>query len=159
VSFTDDTPYVQLLDPFGNPGFSNLVHDLELAGTKFLNATSMNLTGESEITDATAAEAFCAAANTPLLLLDPLFSARDVVGSFPAVDLERLVAVREGHIPLRLIDRIADLEFDRSNANPPRHPHSEYLLGLIDHIELREQELRMQILNYFYRDERINTRV
>ncbi len=153
VSFTDDTPYVQLLDPFGNPGFSNLVHELELAGTEFLNATSMNLTGKSEITEVAAAEDFCSTANTPLLLLDPLFSARDVVGSFPAVDLERLVAVRGGHIPLSLIDRIAGLEFDRSNASTPRHPHSEYLLGLINHIELREQELREHVLNYFYRDE------
>ncbi len=153
VSFTDDTPYVQLLDPFGNPGFSKLVHELELVGTEFLNATSMNLRGESEITEVAAAEVFCSAANTPLLLLDPLYLARDVVGSFPAVDLERLVAVREGHIPLSLIDRIAGLEFDRSDASAHRHPHSEYLLGLINHIELREQELREQILNYFYRDE------
>ncbi len=153
VSITDDTPYVQLLDPSGNPGFSNFVHELELLGTEFLNATSMNLTGESEITDATTAEVFCSAANTPLLLLDPLFLAQDVVGSFPAVDMERLAAVREGHIPLSLIDRIVGLDFDRSNASAPRHPHSEYLLKLIDHIELRGQELRKQILNYFCRDE------
>ncbi len=150
VSTSNGTPYVQMLEPLGNLVFANLVHELESAGIKSVNATSLNLAGESEITDPSKAEAFCSAADVPFLLHDPLFAAREVTGSFPAVDLERSVAVRGGHIPLELIDRVVGIEFDRTNAIAAKHPHSEYLLALRDQRSLRGTELRERILNYFY---------
>ena len=151
VSTREGTPYVQLLEPRGNVLFSNLVTELEAAGIKYVSATSLNLAGESEITDSAAAEAFCAEAEVPLLLHDPLFMANDVIGSFPAVDVERSAAVRDGHVPLDLIDRLVGVKFDRTNATPERHPHSEFLLSLIEQPGLEGEGLRETILCHFYR--------
>lgn len=151
VSTREGTPYMQLLEPRGNVLFSNLVTELEAAGIKYVSATSLNLAGESEITDPAAAEAFCAEAEVPLLLHDPLFAAKDVIGSFPAVDVERSAAVRGGHVPLELIDRLVGVKFDRTNATPEKHPHSEFLLSLIEQPDLKGEGLRETILCHFYR--------
>ena len=150
VSFDEGTPHVQALDPIGNLGFAHLADGLAAAGVRYLNATSLNIAGESEITDLAEAEAFCAASGVPLLLVDPGFAARDVIGSFPVVDLERMTAVREGHIPWDLIDRIAGVRFDRTAVSAAKHPQSPYLLGLAERHTTVGPKLRERILDYLY---------
>ena len=150
LSVQDGVPYVQSLDPYGNLLFSNLAHELNAVGIPFIAASSLNRSGESEICELSAAKTFCGEAGIPYLLRDPLFVAPDVKGSFPIIDLEKMTAVRDGHIPVQIVERIVGLEFDKNGMSPAQHSHSPHLRSLLERQELQGSALRRSVLNHLY---------
>ncbi len=75
--------------------FQTWYTNMNAVGIKFITATSLNQ-GQSEICDLSEAKAFSEEAKVPYLLHDPLLVGPHVKGSFPVVDLEKGVAIREG---------------------------------------------------------------
>ncbi len=149
VSRKDGTPYVQNLDPTGNLLFANLSHELNTAGIRLIAATSLNLRGEEEICDFVEAKRFCEERDVPLLLYDPLYTRLEVKGSFPVIDPVDGTALREGHIPMLLVERMLGLDLDRTNLQPARHPQAPQLLEMCDQ-QWNGSQLRAHILNYLY---------
>jgi hypothetical protein len=123
---------------------------LNRVGVTHVTASSLNLHGESEICDLPDAKEFCDQREAPYLLYDPLFASSEVRGSFPVIDLENDVAIRGGHIPIQLIERIIGLELDKTEMKPSKHPHAQYLEALCDQRHLSSGVLREHILNHFY---------
>jgi hypothetical protein len=150
VSGQDEKLSAQCLDPYGNLLFTHLVHELNEAGIDFVTASSLNCAGENEICDLSAARSFCEANDVPVVLYDPLFAAPDVQGSFPIVDSETMTAIRDGHIPIQIIERIVGLEFDKSSMKPAKYPHSDHLISLLGQQELKGSALRRSVLDYLY---------
>ena len=150
MSFQDGVPYTHNLEPYGNLLFSNLAHELNEAGVTFITGSSLNRAGEDEICELSAAETFCEQTGITYLLRDPLFVAPGVRGSFPTVDLEKMTVVRDGHVPVQLVERIVNLEFDKREMKPAKHPHSPHLLSLLDQRELHGRALRRHLLRHFY---------
>lgn len=149
VSVQDGVPYAHNLEPYGNLLFSNLAHELNEAGITFITASSLNRVGEKEICELSLAKRFCEQAGIPYLLYDPLFVTSEVKGSFPIIDLERMIAIRDGHIPVQLIERTIGLEFDKNKMKPAKHSHSPYLLRLLEQ-DLYGSALRKRVLDHLY---------
>ncbi len=149
VSFKDGTPYVQNLDPSGNLLYTNFSHEVNDMGVHLIAASSLNLQGEDEICDLHEAERFCEERGVPYLLHDPLYARPEVKGSFPVIDLVDRVALRDGHIPMPLVERMLGLELDKSNLGPSKHRQAQGLLEMCDQ-PLRGPPLRAQILGYLY---------
>jgi tRNA A37 threonylcarbamoyladenosine synthetase subunit TsaC/SUA5/YrdC len=86
-------------------------------------ATSMNVSGQPEITEQDEGVAFCAAQGIPFFLADAQDSGR-VRGSFPIVSIERtgLRLVREGHFPGYLVPYQFGAGVDISHAMPAKYP-------------------------------------
>lgn len=150
MSEKNGIPYVQMLDPYGNLLFSNLIHELKAVGVRFVAATSLNLKDESEICELSDARDFCDQRDVPYLLHDPLFGSSEVKGSFLVLDLENNVAIRGRHIPIQLIERIVGWEFDKTDMKPSKHPHAQYLEVMCAQDQLSGGMLRAHILNHFY---------
>ena len=150
VSRKDGVAYVQNLDPYGNLLFANLSRELNIAGIQIIAASSLNLQGESEICDLSEAERFCLERSVPLLLHDPLYARPEAMGSFPVIDLERSVAIRDGHVPIRLVEKVIGITLDKSDMQPCKHPQAQHLLDLYDQPHLVGVQLRESILNYLY---------
>ncbi len=150
VSLKNSVPYVQNLDPYGNLLFANFSRELNIAGIHLIAATSLNMQGESEICDLSEAKRFCQQRSVPYLLHDPLYVRPEVRGSFPVIDLESDTAIRDGHIPIQLVEKIIGTSLDKTDMQPSKHPHAQHFLDLCDQPQLAGIQLRESILNYLY---------
>jgi hypothetical protein len=150
VSLKNSVPYVQNLDPYGNLLFANFSRELNIAGVQLIAATSLNLQGESEICDLSEAKRFCRQRSIPYLLHDPLYVRPEVRGSFPVIDLESGKAIRDGHVPIQLVEKIIGTDLDKTDMQPSKHPHAQHFLDLCDQPQLAGIQLRESILNYLY---------
>ncbi len=149
VSLKDGTPYVQNLDPSGNLLFANFSHDVNDMGVHLIAASSLNLQGEEEICDLPEAKRFCEERGVPYLLHDPLYARSEVKGSFPVIDPVDGSALRDGHIPMQLIENLLGVALNKTNLQPAKHPHARQLLEMCDQ-PLMGSQLRESILNYLY---------
>ncbi len=154
VSTKDGIRYVQSLDPTGSVLFAPLAEKLAASGVPLLAATSLNRHGEEEIVALPAARAFCDDAGIPLLLHDPFFSAPDVKGAFPVIDLVAGAAVRDGHIPIGLVDAMIGFHFDTTAMRPAKHSQARHLQMLSDAPPVSGAALRNMVLDYLYRSVR-----
>ena len=149
VSLRDGIPYVQNLDPSGNLLFTNLSHEVNARDVRLIAASSLNLQGEDEICDLSEAVRFCEERGVRQLLHDPLYAQHEVKGSFPVIDPGDGIAIRDGHIPMGLVEKLTGLELDKTNIQPAKHAHERHLLDMCDS-PLRGPQLREHILAYLY---------
>lgn len=49
-----------------------------------------------------------------------------------------MAAVRDGHIPILLLEKVTGLEFDKSDMAPAKYPHSPYFKDLYNQKQLSE---------------------
>ncbi len=150
VSFKDSVPYVQNLDPYGNLLFANFSRELNVAGIQLIAATSLNLQGESEICDLSEAKRFCQQRSVPYLLHDPLYARPEVRGSFPVIDLESDTAIRDGHVPIQLVEKIIGTSLNKTDMQPSQHSPAQHFLDLCDQPQLAGILMRESVLNYLY---------
>ena len=66
------------------------------------------------------------------------------------IDLVAGSAVRDGHVPMPLIDAIAGFHFDTTEMRPAKHEHSPYFETLSRAPPVRGTALRAMILTHLY---------
>lgn len=150
VSRKNGIAYVQNLDPYGNIYFAMFARKLNDAGVQLLAATSLNMQGEPEICDLADAKQFCQQRGVKTLLYDPLYAYPETHGSFPVIDLGENVAIRDGFIPIRLVEKLIGTSLDQTQMQPSKFPHSQVLDTLCERSWLNGSELRERILNHLY---------
>jgi hypothetical protein len=149
TSLKDGTPYVQSLDPSGNLLVANFSREVNDLGVHVMSGSSLNLQGGDEICDLSTAKRFCDERGVPYLLHDPLYARSEVKGSFPVVDLVDGSALRDGHIPMQLIENLLGVALNKTNLQSAEHPHARHLIEMCDQ-PLMGSRLRESILNYLY---------
>jgi hypothetical protein len=135
LSYENGVPYLHNLDTFGHL-VNNLVTALDSAGVQNPAVTTLNITKvQPEITGITTAAQFCSLhrqrCDVPLILADPTPIRSGIQGSFPIIDITRrddqkLSAVREGHVPLNVIEKILGIELDTSSVKPAAYPQIDF---------------------------------
>jgi len=126
----DGTYWLQNYIPSALDSAHAVVNALVEQGVAVPAATSMNISGQSEIVDQEEGIAFCNAFGIPLFLADPNDKGR-VRGSFPIISLDRagITLQREGQFPGYLVQYLLGCEVDMSRAVRPKYPvvqtHSE----------------------------------
>lgn len=150
VSRKNGIAYVQNLDPYGNIYFAKFARKLNDAGVQLLAATSLNMQGEPEICDLADAKQFCQQRGVKTLLCDPLYAYPETHGSFPVIDLAEYTAIRDGFIPIGLVEKLLGINLDQTQMQPSKFPHSPVLATLCDRSLLNGPELRERILNHLY---------
>lgn len=147
-----DGGVIQNWDPTGFYSASHLVQRMEYWGVKYPAITSMNVSGQPEITDPWVGQKFAIKNDIPFIMND----SRDqhvAIGSYPIIALtpEGLRLVREGNIPSHLLKKLIGLPLDITDAKPAKYPQHEFPGELFDNpdFELSNVELRAAILMYF----------
>ena len=159
VSQVDDINYMHNIDPFGRDGMNRFIGGLNIAGLKFIGVTSLNdhAIGEVEITDYQRAVEFCLEKRISSLLVnranqaDSEVSRPRGIGSFAIIDLKDLTAMRDGHIPVQIIERLIGVKLDNSNMQPHRHSQLDFTTFL--EIDLDPEELRLKVISYVDEEE------
>ena len=121
--------YMHNLDPHGHWALSELIKDLNNNYVKLVGVTSLNdhSTGEAEITNLERAVEFCQSSNKlSLLLQDPTHKRQDIIGSLAIIDLENGKALRDGHIPVKIVEKIVNVFFDKEEMKDPQHPQADF---------------------------------
>jgi len=128
LSYQAEQPYMQNLDPFGHRSMSRFVEKLKKEGISYIGVTSLNdkTKGEAEITQSKRAIRFCREKGVPLLLKDPQHTRVDVRGSFAIIDLENLTAIRDGHVPIKILEKILKVTLDKTDMKPANYPPPPY---------------------------------
>lgn len=121
VSRVDGVPVIQNWDSRGHRPTSALLRTVRNLGVRFPAVTSMNMSGEPEITDQGEGVKFAEEANIPFFLLDP-DDQKKAVGSYTIIDVaaEGLRLIREGNIPSELLVELLGTSIDRSNSTTAR---------------------------------------
>jgi hypothetical protein len=106
ISYLDDVPYLQNLDPSGIPVAGAFIGALWSAGVMVPALTSMNGTGAAAIIDSAAAVRFAGAAGLPSLLTGPMDGHR---GSLTIVEVgpAGISVAREGTFPSEIVRMVA----------------------------------------------------
>lgn len=116
VSRIDGVPIIQNWDPAGHRPTHKLLRAFDHEGIEFPAVTSMNVSGQPEITNQQEGIEFSQAKRIPMFLQDKK-DAQRAVGSYTILGLtdRGLALVREGNIPSELIEKLLGVGIDRSS--------------------------------------------
>ncbi len=139
----DGTRWIQNCVPAGDEPSMDLARTLIARGVAFPAVTSLNRSGQPEITDRRAAEAFCRAQGIPLMLAGA-GRRGPVCGSFPILEVGSagVRVLREGHFPSYLFPHLlGGVAVQTGGAAPAKYPvvptHSEAAGARTDPARLR----------------------
>ena len=123
----DNTPIIQNWDPAGHAPARELFQFARACGVAYPAGTSMNRSGQFEIVDQDAGQAFTAEAGLPFFLTDPR-DQRIVRGSYTILGVTPggVSIVREGNIPGTLFDLLLQRRLNRAVEREARFPQPSF---------------------------------
>ncbi len=143
----DGTVFIQNWDPFGHDLTADLLELVKKLGVKYPAVTSMNKTGQPEIVDQAEGERFCKKEGISVFLKDPTAHPR-LLGSYTIINfgMEGIKLIRDGNIPVGVIERILELPINKKGAGKPKFRQMDFPGHLFS--DQAPQAIRQAILNY-----------
>lgn len=142
-----NTYYLHNLDPYGHEGMNNFVRASIKKGVSFVGVTSLGKSGSPEIDNLNDAISFCKKhSKLPLLLKDDTLTKENVRGSFAIIDLVKLEAIRDGFIPIKVIEKIIDLELDKKNMKATKYNQLDF--NPILELNLSPDKIRLEVISH-----------
>lgn len=146
LSRLNNTSYLHNLESSGLGPLKKLISQMNQCGILHPAVMSLNSEGNPEITDFGQARRFCSSKldKVPLLLKDNLPHRPEVRGSFAILDMGQLTGIRDGQVPMKLIDlilhRACRISFDHGDMQPPHYPQADFPLDIL--VDLSPQAIR-----------------
>ena len=115
------------MDPPGHNPISNLIKLLNDEGfVTQVGVTSLNSDQETEISRSERAIELCREKGLTILLQDPSHVRLDEVqGSFAVWDIQLNRMIRDGHVPVSIIEHIIGLSINTKGMKPAQYPQIE----------------------------------
>lgn len=147
VSQENGRYYMHNLDPTGHILMEPFIRDLNRNGVRFNAVMSVNdhSIGEAEIHDRTRAVEYCASSGrVGLLLEDITYGNAGATGSFGIMDAEHASAVRDGIVPVEVLEKILGKQLNKDGMKSAKF-EQQYHRPIVE-VDMSPEDIRAAVI-------------